>query len=71
MLVIAKTDIDKCGAAVIRQIHTKREGAQGVTEKGRQSLLGNAFHLTGTRSDLLHHFFMSRATGEVAPGRPA
>ena len=71
MLVIAKTDTDKCGAAVIRQIHTKREGAQGVTEKGRYSLFGNALYLTGTRPDLLHHVFMSCATGEVAPGRPA
>ena len=44
--------------------------AQGVIEKGRYSLSGNASHLTGTRSELLHHLFMSRATGEVAPSRP-
>ena len=33
MLVIAKTDTDKCGAAVIRQIHTKREGAQALSKR--------------------------------------
>src|SRR4029079_5405018 len=45
--------------------------AQGVTEKGRYSLSRNASYLTWTRSELLNHLFMSRATGEVAPGRPA
>ena len=33
MLVIAKTDTDKGGAAVIRQIHTKREGAQALSKR--------------------------------------
>ena len=42
--------------------------AQGVIEKGRYSLSETRFTSQWTRSDLLHHFFMSRATGEVAPG---
>ena len=44
------------------------EDAQGVIKKGRSSLSGNTNHLTYATVELLHHFFMSRATGEVAPG---
>ena len=63
--------ISKCDASVQPTLSNRlggAEDAQGVIEKGCSSLSGNTNHLTYTSTELLHHFFMSRATGEVAPG---
>jgi hypothetical protein len=67
MLVTAKTDTDKCGAAVIRQIHTKREGAHGVIETAaiRYWETRSISHGRGRTCPTI--LSMSRATGEVAP----